>query len=314
MDGFDLIGDIHGHADALKALLRRLGYSSRGSRYGYRHPSRKAIFLGDFIDRGPGQREVVNIARSMWEDGAALAVMGNHELNALAFHTPDPERPGEHLRSRSDKNVAQHEAFLAEYPIGSTELADTLAWFYSLPLWLDLDELRVVHASWDSAAQERLATRLPPELTLTQSLLVEASREDGELFPAVESLLKGMEAELPAGLSYIDKVGHERRHARLRWWQPAAGQSWRSMALIPDREIAQRLPDTPLPEDLTTGYGRREPPVFFGHYWFDGEPAPVAANVACLDYSIARPGGKLVAYRWDGESTLDARKFVWVDG
>jgi hypothetical protein len=35
--------------------------------------------------------------------------------------------------------------------------------------------------------------------------------------------------------------------------------------------------------------------------------------VACLDYSVARPGGKLVAYRWDGEQQLDAGKFVAVE-
>ncbi len=51
-------------------------------------------------------------------------------------------------------------------------------------------------------------------------------------------------------------------------------------------------------------------PVFVGHYWLTGTPAPLAGNVACTDYSVAR-GGKLVAYRWDGESVLSADKFHW---
>ena len=42
----------------------------------YRHPSRTVIFVGDFVDRGPHQRQVVELARSMVEDGAARAVMG----------------------------------------------------------------------------------------------------------------------------------------------------------------------------------------------------------------------------------------------
>lgn len=46
--GFDIIGDIHGHGSALVNLLTHLGY--RRSPTGYRHPSRKALFLGDFID------------------------------------------------------------------------------------------------------------------------------------------------------------------------------------------------------------------------------------------------------------------------
>ena len=53
------------------------------------------------MDRGPQIADTLQIVRSMVEAGSARAVMGNHELNALAFHTPDPEVPGEHLRRRT---------------------------------------------------------------------------------------------------------------------------------------------------------------------------------------------------------------------
>jgi hypothetical protein len=72
---YDLIGDIHGHADELVQLLEVLGYRKHGTTYS--HPERKVIFLGDFIDRGPKIREVLEIARSMMEEGKVLAVMGN---------------------------------------------------------------------------------------------------------------------------------------------------------------------------------------------------------------------------------------------
>jgi hypothetical protein len=49
-----------------------------------------------------------------------------------------------------------------------------------------------------------------------------------------------------------------------------------------------------------------------GHYWLSGKPEPLADNIACLDYSVARPGGKLVAYRWNGEQKLLASNFVSV--
>jgi hypothetical protein len=58
-------------------------------------------------------------------------------------------------------------------------------------------------------------------------------------------------------------------------------------------------------------YPAAAPPVFFGHYWLQGQPRPQASNVACVDYSVAR-WGRLVAYRWDGETALDAEKFVGV--
>ena len=55
-------------------------------------------------------------------------------------------------------------------------------------------------------------------------------------------------------------------------------------------------------------YGHDEKPVFLGHYWMEGEPSPLADNIACLDYGVANRGGKLVAYRWndDGHRTVTA--------
>jgi hypothetical protein len=59
---YDLIGDIHGHADELVKLLKALGYQKVAA--SYRHPDRKVIFLGDFIDRGPQIRQALEIGRS----------------------------------------------------------------------------------------------------------------------------------------------------------------------------------------------------------------------------------------------------------
>src|SRR3984885_11359032 len=83
VQGYDLVGDIHGHADALHRLLCALDYAEVEGVF--RHPERQMIFVGDFIDRGPQQREVLRIARSMCDSGAARAVMGNHEFNAIGW-------------------------------------------------------------------------------------------------------------------------------------------------------------------------------------------------------------------------------------
>lgn len=306
MDGYDLIGDIHGYAEPLLSLLKKLGYQQR---FGcFRHPDRQAIFVGDFIDRGPGQREVVETVRRMVEDGAALAVMGNHELNALAYHTPDPDAPGAYLRPRTDKNFAQHRAFLDAHT-EQTRLQDTLEWFRQLPLWLDLGELRVIHAAWVEEQVQWLRARLPAA-RVTDDLLVQCTREGTSANLAMEAVLKGPETRLPPGVRYVDKGGHVRTTARLRWWLDPQGQTWRSMTLVPP-ETAAQLPEQAYP-DTGGGYPTAAPPVFFGHYWLSGSPAPLADNVACLDYSVAAPGGRLVAYRWDNESRLSAAGFQWV--
>lgn len=90
--GFDVIGDIHGEADKLEALLHKLGYVHTG--LGWVPPQdRHAIFLGDLIDRGPHQVKVVHLVRSMIEAGHARSVMGNHEFNAIGYATPCATRP-----------------------------------------------------------------------------------------------------------------------------------------------------------------------------------------------------------------------------
>ena len=83
---FDIIGDIHGCADELQALLAKLGYriewfDDRGERAVTVFPpeSRKAVFVGDLVDRGPNSPDVLRIAMSMTAAGTAYAVQGNHD-------------------------------------------------------------------------------------------------------------------------------------------------------------------------------------------------------------------------------------------
>lgn len=303
--GYDIIGDIHGHADELVKLLRHLGY--RETERGFYHDSRKVVFLGDFIDRGEHLRQhqkLLDIVMTMVKNGNAHSVMGNHEFNALAFHT---EHQGEYLRPRTEKNVQQHQAFLNEFDDESELKGEVLDFFYSLPLWLELDGIRVVHACWDDEFIDVMRERIPNG-RLDRTLLIEASTKGTSAYYAVETLLKGVEVELPEGITFKDKDGHVRDAVRVKWW----------------KANAERLGDIALPDGIDIGHAAAEQvpdyiskyhtdqlPCFIGHYWLDGEPEPLAPNVACLDYSVAKKG-KLVAYRWSGESTLRKEKFTHI--
>ena len=76
---FDIIGDVHGCFDELHTLLTTLGYTGSNT-YDLRHPEgRKAVFLGDLVDRGPKIPEVLKLVMSMTESGQALTVPGNHD-------------------------------------------------------------------------------------------------------------------------------------------------------------------------------------------------------------------------------------------
>ncbi|NRD52981.1 polynucleotide kinase-phosphatase [Corallococcus exiguus] len=86
---FDIIGDIHGCREELEALLAKLGYQVRPRADGtpgvdVRPPEgRKAVFLGDLVDRGPDIPGVLRLVMDMVDAGTALCVPGNHEMKLL---------------------------------------------------------------------------------------------------------------------------------------------------------------------------------------------------------------------------------------
>jgi Calcineurin-like phosphoesterase len=125
---YDIVGDIHGHEDALRRLLNELDYTvDQGA---FRHAERKMIFVGDFIDRGPEQRQVLQIARAMCQAGTAIAILGNHEFNAIGWATPDGN--GGFLRTQSEEHEEQHKEFLQQLGEGSADYLDTIQWFRKL--------------------------------------------------------------------------------------------------------------------------------------------------------------------------------------
>lgn len=300
----DIIPDIHGQADKLRAALAALGWRRRGGA-GWRpsQPERRIVFLGDFIDRGPENGAVIRIVRDLIDGGHAHAVMGNHELNALHFHTAHPET-GQPLRRHSPKNLRQHGSFLGEFPPGAAATREVISWMRTLPLFLEEPAFRAVHACWSTASVDSLRT-YAPDGVLTEAQVIEAADPASPLFASVEELTKGPEHPLPDGHSFTDKDGTERRDIRLQWWNGRA-HDWRDIAIsVPD---LQELPDAPLPQRLRSRtYPTGERPVFFGHYWLSGKPVLQAPNALCLDYSAGKDG-PLVSYEireGDPEISLD---------
>jgi hypothetical protein len=258
----------------------------------------------------------------MVESGSALAVMGNHEFNAIAYATESGS--GDYLRLRNPDNQNQHAAFLGEYPLDSAAYLDAIEWFKGLPLWLDLGEIRVVHACWDQNLMDCISrdfdgTRLTDDL-LHRANPVKRMREKHWEFGALETLLKGKEIPLPQGHHFTDSDGKKRHHIRIRWWSPTE-TTYRGIYLG-SSDWETQIPDDEIQGDHAIDYDHSAPPVFLGHYWLSGMPAPLESNVACLDYSVAQkperdtegaPTGKLVAYRWNGDQNLIREAFVWVD-
>ena len=302
----DIIPDIHGQAAKLRLCLSNLGWRKTGTTWVHSENDRKIVFLGDFIDRGPENAAVIRTVRELMDAGRAQAIMGNHELNALHFHTDDPDT-GVPLRPHNKGNLSQHESFLREFPLGAPHTKDVLDWMVGLPLFIETDEFRAVHAAWNQSAIDDLR-RQTGDGALSEDQLIGASRKGDALYDLVEAVAKGPEARLPHKHSFEDKGGQVRHHVRVKWWNGDA-QSWREIAMsVPD---VNALPDTSVPDSLLReAYPIGDKPVFFGHYWMSGEPELQSANALCLDYS-AGTDGPLVTYEMlAGDEKLDGSRIM----
>lgn len=249
----------------------------------------------------------------MVESGSAQALLGNHELNAVGYGTECANESGAYLRPRSTKNTHQHHAFLDEVAVDTPLYRELLAWFKTLPVYLDTGAVRAVHACWHQRSLNVLAPFLNPDCSIKESAWPALHESGTEPYRAIETILKGSEVELPVGVTFIDKDGVERSTTRTRWWDINA-TTYAASALTSDR-VRSQIPTTQLPEDLLYSYDEKRP-VLVGHYWATGVPAILTPQIAVLDYSIGKgtAEGKLCAYRWEGEQTLLNQNFVWVSG
>jgi len=272
----DLVGDIHGEIGALTDLMGRLGYSERGD-----HPEgRRLVFLGDLIDRGTDSAAVVRKVRDLTERGRACAVMGNHDLNAVAGAQRDNNGwLFGHKRMRPGERAAEEH-----------ERADVLGFLATLPLAMERDDLRVVHAYWDDEGLARLSDEDGPAEALHRYAAKVKEALGDEPDPVVRGLAKqnanpmkritsGPEVAAAAPHFAGGQLRHEQRDP---WWERYDGEHW----------------------------------VVFGHYWRlpvsgiqqdDGLLSKHPLNAAlgngramCIDYSVGGRWWDRSEGRWSG--------------
>ena len=169
----DVVGDVHGEYQALQSLLGHLGYDGEGS-----HPhGRKLVFVGDLCDRGPDSVGVIQWVERLVVSGNAFAILGNHELNLLRGEHKDGS--GWFFDERLDADQ-RYLPFTRPSPEQRVQILDFLS---GLPLALERDDLRVVHAAWqaDEIEVARAVTAHPAHRIYDQfqDQVDSALRQDG---------------------------------------------------------------------------------------------------------------------------------------
>ena len=304
---YDIIGDVHGHADELKSLLRNMGYRLVDDCYS--HPTRKAVFVGDFINRGPKIRETIILIRKMVEQGSAFAILGNHEMYAVLYYLRDIE--GKYYKKRIPKYQLQINQTLDEFVLYKEEFKSHLKWMRTLPMFLDFGDIRVVHACWDDE-NIKLIKNTVTEPKLTKTVLREIALNGTNFSEKFWETCKGIDFQLPRDLLVFDDEGRPHRSFRMKWWESPEGKTFKEVSL----EGRFDLPAYTIPREIIPfrkPYPKSAPIVFFGHYCLKECCSILAENLCCVDSCVTRTG-KLLAYRWEGEKKLTKANFIFSDG
>lgn len=304
--GYDIIGDVHGHNQELEKLLRRLGYKKE---LGYwKHSDRIAVFVGDFINRGPDSRKVIANIRSMVVNGSALAILGNHEINAICYFTKRSD--GTPIKMPRNSNRKLLDRFAFEYGWDYEQLMNDIKWLRTLPLFLKLGDIRIVHAYWNDNHIDQLGG-LYVDGRLRKKHLKEVVKKESPLFIPFSETIKGVEFRLPKDFIIKDSNNIARTNFRIKWWVQAQGQTFKSLSY--GNKFS--LPDYTIPNELIDDfaiYPNDAPLVFIGHYCVGNGPMVPTKNICCVDACVAN-GGRLAAYRYSYEKQIDANRFVFVD-
>jgi hypothetical protein len=243
----------------------------------------------------------------MIDAGTAIALMGNHEYNALAFH--HPQAVDSYLRQHNCKHRVQHAQTLAQFFFHREEWQTYLEWFYTLPLFVELDGLRAVHACWDDDHINWLKAHNLQHLN--PAFLEKAHIRNSLEYTVMDETLKGKEVGIPEEFAWKDKDGNLRRKNRIKWWIDLAVSPLFETALF---DCPEPMRTQAIGRENFYTYPKSAPPVSIGHYWLTNKaPELQSSNVVCLDYSIAKEG-MLVAYRWNTGEELNPENFVLVTG
>lgn len=143
---FDIIGDVHGCYDELCDLLKELGYAFTAT--GVVPPEgRKAVFVGDLVDRGPASPQVLRLVMDMVREGSALAVPGNHDIKLMRKLKGADVKVSHGLQETLDQLAGESVEFTSEV----LHFLDSLVSHYVL----DGGELVVAHAGMKESMQGR---------------------------------------------------------------------------------------------------------------------------------------------------------------
>ncbi|MFN4121743.1 MAG: metallophosphoesterase [Flavobacteriales bacterium] len=299
---YDIIGDVHGHGLLLEKLLLKLGYHFNG--YNFAHPERQAIFCGDFIDRGHENIKALDIVMRMHAAGAALAIPGNHDLAFVQYHTTLPGKVDPIIPPNRHHEALFRET-LQEFRREPKFMASYLEWIVKLPLFIELPDLRVYHGYFQPAIQK--------QLTLNAKVMCYADvlKNFSMLNPLADLITKSLSTKV----EFTSDYGRIREKVRVKWWKTMPDEFSKDDLLLHNNPELQNIKISSVDEQFKihwSAYPEDEKPLFLGHFCITGPHGIMLPNLCIIDLCVIKTG-RLAAYRYDGEKSLQSEKIVFVN-
>jgi hypothetical protein len=245
----------------------------------------------------------------MVRNGNAFAILGNHEINAILFDMKDVN--GKPLIKESRKSYLSLFKTINEYVDRPEQWEKHLRWMRSLPFFLELGNIRFVHACWSGSAVRIIKEKLSEEQDAKNIFREYYKFPKSELSKSISVLTKGVDMKMPGDLKVVNNKGVIPLSFRMSWWEEPEGKTFREMSFESKFKLpAYTIPPEILPE--TFFYSENEPPVFFGHYCRGRGPHIIKPNICCVDSCVSRTK-VLTAYSWRGEKVLKPENLVRVN-
>ena len=292
---YDIIGDVHGYADKLQILLKGLGYYKNDGVW--MHDSATAIFVGDFIDRGPSSKKVIKIIKKMIKAGSAEAILGNHEVNAILYFTCN--KKGNAIKQPLATRKVYLDKFRKEYK-NTKKFQKHIKWLRTLPLFLEKDDFRVVHAYWNDKNIDKLRN-LHTNGKLKRKTLKLISDQDSDIFRPFWETVKGLEIQLPKNIVLKNSKDNRVTNFKIKWWIHSKNETAQTNA---DSISGHSFKKNHFPK--FEFYPEDAPFIFFGHYCLIKGPFIFNPNICCTDACVAGHG-KLAVYRQNKNSGLSKK-------
>lgn len=292
MYSLDFIGDIHGHYSKFIQLIEKLGYCYDSTSNMYLHPQgRKLVVLGDFINVGMNNSDVLSCLYNMSKKGNAYIISGNHEYFLALLY----------VKTIQNKNTLWYYIQRHYFPI-YTEFVNKkellysyIEWLLELPIFIDFGKSKAIHAIWDENAIKFVKNHNSIKQMID--------------YISINPKFKDQLNKLIMGITYKSKNNMNKPiFFRFKWWENSDNIPINQLFVHKTEHFPLQLEKDINLESMkikTTHY-----PVFFGHYNLQGFPYLTNPTKCCLDFGGAK-GGFLTAYRWNGEDVLNANNIIY---